>query len=237
MVCPSRNQQALLSTLKSRPNPTLKRDCAPKTALPLTRTLSVMKNFLFYRRSIATSISLGAITALVVFFGLLVADFAVSLYTSNFGPFRQIDAIAVGGGYSISFDATPAHLMLAEYKQSVAIYGGGPRDGALIGRVDIPMNTGGRIRIGILVPQDAGKHEAVLLDRYATTRIDLAKQSQKQEESNWRNMKLKSIGWVSGESYPVKFIPCSVWPLISPQEKDSIIGSDRELRGFCDAIP
>lgn len=194
-----------------------------------------MKNFLTRQRSFATSIAWGAISALVIFFGLLIADFAVSLFASNFGPTRQIDAVSVGGGYSISIDATPAHPWLAEYKQSISVYGGGPREGKLIGRVDIPMNTGGRIRIGILVPDDQSTHEVVLLDRYATTRINLANLSGKYEEGDWRSKNLKAIGWVSGESYPVKFIPCSVWPLLSVQEREDIIASDKELSSFCDA--
>ena len=199
-----------------------------------TLTLGVMKNFLFRQRSIATSVAWGTISALVIFFGLLVADFAVSLITSSFGPTRQVDAVSVGGGYSISIDATPAHPWLAEYKQSVSVYGGGPREGGRMGHVDIPMNTGGRIRIGILVPQGGGTHEVVLLDRYATTRINLANLSGKEEEGGWRGKNLKAIGWVSGESYPIKFIPCSIWPLLSVQERENIIASDKELASFCD---
>lgn len=208
---------------------------ASEIGAPVTSALGVMKNFLFRQRSIATSIAWGAISALVIFFGLLVADFAISLITSSFGPSRQVDAVSVGGGYSISIDATPAHPWLAEYKQSVSVYGGSPREGELMGHVDIPMNTGGRIRIGILVPQDQGTREVVLLDRYSTTRINLANLSAKEEEGEWRGKNLKAIGWVSGESYPVKFIPCSVWPLISDQEREAIIASDKELASFCDA--
>jgi len=193
-----------------------------------------MKQFLTRPRSIAGATLWGAITAIVVFFGLFVANFIISAYRSSFGPAAQIDAIAVGGGYSISLDATPAHPFLAEYKQSISVYGGDPRDGALLGRVEIPMNTGGRVRIGVLVPKEPNKADVVLADRYATTRIDLSNQKATDLDS-WRHPMLRPIGIISGESHPIKFIPCTVWHLLSPVEQRTIMGSSDELHGFCEA--
>ena len=104
-----------------------------------------MKTFLTKPRSIAGTIILDTLTAIAVFFSLVVADFLLSIYRNEFGPARQIDAIASGNGYSISLDATPAHPMLAEYTQSLSIFGGQPRQGSMLGRVELPMNTGGRV--------------------------------------------------------------------------------------------
>jgi len=193
-----------------------------------------MKQFLTRPRSIVGATLWGVIAAVVIFFGLIVADFIVSAYRSNFGPAAQIGAIAVGGGYSISLDATPAHPFLAEYKQSISVYGGDPRNGALLGRVEIPMNTGGRVRIGVLVPTEPNKAEVVLADRYATTRIELSTQKVANLDS-WRQPTLRPIGIISGESHPIKFIPCAVWPLLSSREQQTIVGSRDELQGFCEA--
>ncbi|MBI3546088.1 MAG: hypothetical protein HY081_05785 [Gammaproteobacteria bacterium] len=176
----------------------------------------------------------GVIIAVIVFFGLIIADFVISAYRDSFGPAAQIDAIAVGGGYSISLDATPAHPFLAEYKQSISVYGSEPRDGALLGRVEIPMNTGGRVRIGVLVSTEPNKAEVVLADRYATTRIELSTQKVADMDS-WRQPTLRPIGIISGESYPIKFIPCAVWSLLSSREQQTIMGSRDELQGFCEA--
>ena len=192
-----------------------------------------MKQLLLRPRSIAGATAWGTMAAFIVFLGLLFADFIVSAYRSSFGPARQIDSIAVGAGYSISLDATPAHPWLAEYQQTVGIYGGGPRDGALLGRVEIPMNTGGRVRIAVLVPTGSNRAEVVLADRYVTTRIDLATQKLK-DQNSWRDPGLLPIGIISGESYPVKFIPCVLWPLLSAEEQKEIMRPDDELRGFCD---
>lgn len=196
-----------------------------------------MKDILLRPRSIAGAVAWGAIAACVVFFGLIAADFAWSLYRDSFGPPHRIDAIAVGGGYSININATPAHPFLAEYWQSVAIYGGTPKEGKLLGHVKIPMNTGGRVRIGLLVPRDPSKHEVVLLDRYVTTRIDLIKRVQLSGEPDWRDRTLRPLGWISGESFPVKFVPCAVWSSLPPEERDAILAGSSELLGFCNARP
>jgi len=193
-----------------------------------------MKEFLLRPRSIAGAAIWGSATALVVFFGLVFADLIVSAYRNNFGPARQIDAIAVGSGYSISLDATPAHPWLAEYDQSIGIYGGDPRGGKLLGRVEIPMNTGGRVRIGVLIAARSTPAQVVLADRLLNTRIDLSSRTL-QDQKSWKDTDLKPIGIISGESYPVKFIPCAVWPFLSTEEQDAIMRPDDQLRGFCDA--
>ncbi len=193
-----------------------------------------MKQFLTKPRSIIGSTLWGIIVAILTFIGILIIDFILSIYKTNFGPARQIESIAVGGGYSISLDATPAHPMLAEYEQSISIYGGGPREGELLGNVEIPMNTGGRVRIGILIPNELKAPEVVLVDRYSTTSINLLTKQSTNVES-WRKGNLKPIGIISGESYPIKFIPCSVFPFLSEDEQSHILGTDNEMNGFCDS--
>src|SRR5687767_10827339 len=127
-----------------------------------------MKAFLHRPRSIVGAVLWGVLAAVSTFFVLLVADFAWSHYSKSFGPPHLVESIAVGGGYSISIQAQPAHPFLAEYEQEIFIYGGEPRLGDFLGSVKIPMNTGGRVRIGVLVPADASRHEVVLLDRHNT---------------------------------------------------------------------
>ncbi len=136
-----------------------------------------MKEFLRRPRSIAGAVLCGVLAGLGTFVALLVADYGAYLYSENFGPPHLVESIAVGGGYSITIKAQPAHLFLAEYEQEVSICGGHPRGGDLLGSVEIPMNTGGRVRIGVLVPADESRHEVLLLDRYAVSRIDLLKQT------------------------------------------------------------
>ncbi len=164
---------------------------------------------------------------------ILVVGLISSAYRSNFGPVRQIESIAIGGGYSISLNATPAHPMLAEYKQSITLYGGTPRGGENLGNIEIPMNTGGRIRIGVLVPNNFTTKDVILADRYLTTSVNLMSQKTRNIGS-WRDGNLKAIGIISGESYPIKFIPCSVWPLLSSEEQEHILRPGDELEGFCD---
>lgn len=185
-------------------------------------------------RSIAGAMTWGTLTALIVFLGLLVSDLVVTAYRRDFGPARQIDAIAVGQGYSISLDATPTHPFLAEYEQSVRIFGGSPRGGALLGRVPIPANTGGRLRLGILVPRETATAEVVLADRSAVTRIDLASR-RILSQGSWKDPAFVPLGIISGESNPVKFIPCSVWPHLSKEEQRAILGPDNALQDFCEA--
>lgn len=187
-----------------------------------------MSNVLLRPRSIVGATAWGIVTACAVFIGLNIAEFVV------FGHRTQhLESIAVGDGYSIALDAKPSHLFLAEYEQSIRIYGGDPRGGELLGRVAIPVNPGGRVRIGILVPRQPGNAEIVLADRGETTRIDLATQKV-QNQGSWRDADFRPIGIISGESYPLKFIPCSVWWLLTAEERDTIVKPGDELQGFCE---
>ncbi len=193
-----------------------------------------MKQFFLRSRSIAGAIAWGAITAFVVFFGLIIADLIMTAHQKDFGPARQIDAIAVGNGYSISLDATPTHAFLAEYEQSIRVFGGSPRRGGLLGRLLIPANTGGQIRIGVLVPRDKARTEVFLADRYQTTHIDLPSQkAYTQPTEPTHDPALLPLGIISGASNPVKFIPCSVWSHLSSEEQKEIIRPGDTLQDFC----
>ncbi len=146
---------------------------------------------------------------------------------------QVIESIAVGGGYSIALDATPAHPFLAEYEQEVRIYGGEPREGRLLGRVSLPMNSGGRIRIGVLIPDEPWSPTVVLADRHETTAIQLPEQIVASLPT-WRDPGLRPLGLISAESSPVKFIPCSAWPFLSVEEQQTIIREGDGLTGFCE---
>ncbi|MDD3519360.1 MAG: hypothetical protein PHQ14_13510 [Chromatiales bacterium] len=192
-----------------------------------------MRQLLTRSRSIVGATLWGAAVAIVTFVGLLVGDFVLSLHRDHFGPAAQIDAIAVGGGYAISLDATPAHPFLAEYRQSIGVYGSDTSGDSLLGRVEIPTNTGGRVRIGVLVPTEIGRAEVVLADRHAVTGIDLSSRITMALDS-WRQPTLMPLGIISGESHPIRFIPCAVWPRLPVEERQAIIDAEDDLQGFCE---
>lgn len=193
-----------------------------------------MKKLLLRPRSIAGAIAWGATSAVVAFLGLVAMDFVVAIYRSSFGPAQQITSVALGSGYSISLEATPAHPWLAEYRQSVKVYGGAPREGGLLGSIEIPANTGGRVRIGVLVPALSRGADVILVDRYFASRINLATR-QISDASSFDSKGAIPLGIISGESFPVKFIPCAVWHLLSSEEQTEIIRPDERMRGFCDS--
>ena len=193
-----------------------------------------MKEILLKPRSIAGAITWGALSAFFVFVVLIIIDLVISTYTENFGPIQQIQSIAVGNGYSISLDAKPVHPWLAEYEQSITVYGGDPRNGNRLANLEIPTNTGGRVLIGVYVPKDKS-NSVILVDRYSTSIIDLANLKVSPIQ-NINHEELISLGIISGQSYPIKFIPCSSWPLISLIEKNTIIHEHSEIKGICDAL-
>ena len=193
-----------------------------------------MGEFLHRPGSIVGPLLWGVLGAVATFVLIFVVDFVWSLYSEDFGPPHLVESIAVGGGYSISIRAQPAHLFLAEYEQEVSIYGGEPRLGDFLGSVRIPMNTGGRVRIGLLVPTDPTRHDVVLHDRDSTSRIDLVKQSVRPESGDLTAGGLRALGWFSGESYPLKFIPCAVWSRLDIEEQQAIARGGDVPDSFCD---
>lgn len=183
-------------------------------------------------------------SSILMFFGFVVANMAMQANSEDYGPPYRIGAIAVGHGYSINIDAKPIHPFLAEYDQWVSIYGGHPRVGEHLGTLKIPTNTGGRVRIGVFVPKDLRKPEIVLLQRHYLTRINLKTRKiagkeflgieEREQSSAWKDPTLKFLGWISGESSPVKFIPCAVWPSLSDEEKGYIVSGEATLLDLCE---
>lgn len=200
-----------------------------------------MAGFSTRRRSILIAVFYSAI---LVSFGFVVANMALQANSKDYGPPYRIGAIAVGHGYSINIDAKPIHPFLAEYDQWVSIYGGHPRVGEHLATLKIPANTGGRVRIGVFVPKDLRKPEIVLLQRHYLTRINLETRSieskeflgyeEREKSGAWKDPKLRFLGWISGESYPVKFIPCAVWPSLSDEEKRYIVSREATLLDLCE---
>lgn len=132
------------------------------------------------------------------------------------------------------------HPWLAEYEQKLVIYSGDRNTGQRLGTVDIAENTGGRIRIGVFALKSPTADELVLLQRSIVTIIDLDKLSR--EFVSHRNARVQSIldpdlvmlGWISGQAYPVKFIPCSAWPLMPTNDRYEIIGGEPEWDALCE---
>lgn len=159
--------------------------------------------------------------------GLIIVGFLLSLVT-GFSPANRIETIAVGHGYSIALDITPAHPILAEYHRSVVIYGDQSRKAAPIGHIDLPIDPGGNNLIGVLSAVDAANPAVILVDRYTATYIDLLKVTGK-TSPDWNPSQFKRLGVMSNHAYPVKFIPCTVWPLLSEAELQHLT----RLRQFC----
>lgn len=174
------------------------------------------------------------LTALVIVGALVAADVFVAAARSDIKPARQIDAIAVGHGYSISIDAPAVHPVFAGHESSVAIYGGRSREGRPLARVGVPMNMEGRVSIGVLVPRDRASAEVVLADRLTATRIDLATGTRR-SQGLWPDPSLLPLGIVAGETAPVSFIPCPVWLRLSAAERAAIVRPREALEGFCGA--
>jgi hypothetical protein len=219
-----------------------------RTPAPLNGALGAMRKFFSQPRSILGAMLWGMAGAIAMFVLLIIGDFAVSLYTGKFGPVKTVEAISVGNGFSIAIKATPAHPWFAEYFQSVRIFGGEPRLGDLLGEVEIPMNTGGRVRIGILIPRTTASQVIGLVDRHSTSWIDLKalalmpskrpafeiRDDHPMRIVDWNWEEYRALGWISGASYPLKFIPCVSWVLLSDDEKQSILENESVFSEFCD---
>lgn len=192
-----------------------------------------MKEFLKKPRSIIGSTLWGAIVAMVTFVAILVGDLLFSIAIESFGPARQIDSIAVGAGYSISLDAKPIHPFLAEYDQSIRVYGGDYRGGEDLGSIEIPTNTGGRVRIGVLASKNNENKTVILIDRKNTSLLNLVDLTSESIE-NWPEDDYVPIGLISGESYPVKIFPCSTLRILDEPELESVFSEfGTEYDGFC----
>jgi hypothetical protein len=129
----------------------------------------------------------------------------------------RVEAIAVGKGFSVSLVAQSAHPYLAEYEETLEVYGGSAREGTHLGSLTLPMNTGGRIRV--LLFRKKGQESKILLrDRYADSFVDLSTVT----FSDGRGAKdedFEFIGAFSGQAYPLKFIPAAIWVTLSDAEK------------------
>lgn len=193
--------------------------------------------------SLLTSMVVGTVTAIVAFIGIIFADELAASLRGYYGPPRDVEAIAVGNGYSIALVAYHTHPYLAEYDQFVRVYKNTtPREGEYLGELKVETNTGGRVRIGIFLPADMTKKEVLLLQRYGLTRVHLENQ-ETEYEGSWKpdfseddlphNEQFIFFGWISGASFPIKFIPCQVWPRLSKAEREAIVGTDGELDRLC----
>lgn len=138
---------------------------------------------------------------------------------------------------SIPIEGLQLRYRIVSLKATIVIYNQFSSTSGPVGQIEIPANTGGRIRIGVLVPLDDRKHEVVLVDRNATTQIDLDQQLIQPDPINWQDPSLKPLGWISGESLPVKFVPCAVWSAMPPQEQRQILGDSSEFANFCNERP
>ncbi len=195
-----------------------------------------MFQFLSRPRSIATSVFWGGLSAIATFVAILVLDFAISVYTQNFGPPHKLSAISLGNGYSIDLEATPAHPFLAEYTQQIVVYKNGARSGGLVGRVKIAMNTGGRVRIFLFVPIDSSKKIVAFGDRNDSSVVDLERLEVQESSSAFISSDWVPIGVLSAESSPLKFIPCALWSRLAADERSSIMAGEQNSSTACTII-
>ena len=194
-----------------------------------------MLQLLFRSRSIATAVLWGLLSGIATFLAMLVMEFAYAIYSESFGSPHRLSAISLGNGYSIDLEATPAHPFLAEYKQEVVVYKNGARSGGLIGRVKIAMNTGGRVRIFLLVPIDSSKKIVAFSDRHDTSVVDLERLEVQELSNALISSDWMPIGVLSAESPPLKFIPCALWPRLVAEERNSIVREEQNASTACAA--
>jgi hypothetical protein len=188
-----------------------------------------MKSFFLRPRSILGAVLWGAASAILVFAAILIIDFAVSLYRGSFGSTHHLSSVSLGNGFSVDFEATPAHPFLAEYDQKLVVYKNTPRDGDIAGRIEVPMNTGGRVRILLFVPRDPSVRKVALSDRHVTSIIDLESLSAVPGSQALVAAEWIPLGLLSGESPPLKFIPCSLWSRMSNEEKTAIMAGSSSV--------
>jgi hypothetical protein len=127
--------------------------------------------------------------------------------------------VAVGNNYSIELLTRTAHIFLAEYDQGLVVYGGTPRDGEKKGTIDLHENTGGRTHILLYSNPTQNGDFVILKDRFGTHRVNLGTlriEEQLDQENPGRNT---FIGTMSGETYPLKFVPPSVWSEVEVSKK------------------
>jgi len=127
--------------------------------------------------------------------------------------------VAVGNNYSIELLTRTAHVFLAEYDQRLVIYGGTPREGEKRGTIDLHMNTGGRTHILLYLTPSQDGDFVILKDRFGTYRVNLGTlriEEQSGQENPGKNI---FIGTMSGEAYPLKFVPSSVWSEVEASKK------------------
>lgn len=120
--------------------------------------------------------------------------------------------VAVGNNYSIELLTRTAHLFLAEYDQKLVVYGGTPREGKERGTIDLHMNTGGRTHILIYLTKTHNGNVVLLKDRFGVERVNIDNLKIEERDEAKKLDKSIFIGTFSGEAYPLKFVPSSVWP-------------------------
>jgi hypothetical protein len=73
------------------------------------------------------------------------------------------------------------------------------------------MNTGGRTHILVYFLQSQNGDVVLLKDRFGTHHLNLGTLKLEEQYGSENTDKYKFIGTVSGEAYPLKFVPPSVW--------------------------
>jgi hypothetical protein len=127
--------------------------------------------------------------------------------------------VAVGGNYSVELLTRTAHVFLAEYDQRLVVFGGTERNGEKKGTVELQMNTGGRTHIMIYSAISKTSQLVLLKDRFGISRIDLKNMKRESELASESTSNYTFIGTVSGEAYPLKFVPVSIWSEVESLKK------------------
>ncbi len=123
-------------------------------------------------------------------------------------------AIGVGDGYSILLQFRQAHPLVAEYHRRVMVFGGTERQGKLLGALQLNMNFGGRTYIMIYRHLNQQGHVTHITFKARDESRMGSGQTIRLKDPDFENplkgSESEYLGLVSGEAYPLKFVPPSV---------------------------
>ncbi len=183
----------------------------------------------------AAALAWGVVAALAIW----AAAVAAGLATPWFGltAAARLDSVSLGNGYAFRIEASHSHPFLAEYRQRLELFDDSLGRPIRLATIALPANTGGGVRIGVVVPRDPARQELLLIDHVFSSRIDLARRQRIAGVADWSQPGMRSLGWVVGDSRGLIFVPCAVWETVPVATQERILGGSPQLATFCQARP
>ncbi len=124
---------------------------------------------------------------------------------------RPCAALAVGDGYSVLLQFRQAHPMVAEYQRRVMVFSGDDRRGGLSGALQLRMNFGGRTYLLVYRHLDAAGKVTHVTFEPRDEAITGVGQSIRLKDPDFERppdaTRKEYLGLISGEAYPLKFVP------------------------------